>query len=109
MKRPTVLAAGARQRKAQAARSEQEGVGTPDAEAPFASQEGVKRPTVLAAGARQRKAQAARSECEGDGASDVEALFCSLQSKQKGQHKGCPFFRLKLVLVCHFCIFLCRQ
>ncbi|WP_255833681.1 MULTISPECIES: hypothetical protein [Bacillus] len=35
--------------KAKAARSEQEGVGTPDEEALFASQEGVKRPTVLAA------------------------------------------------------------
>lgn len=30
------------------ARSEQEGVGSPDEEALFASQEGVKRPTVLA-------------------------------------------------------------
>ncbi|MBG9837119.1 hypothetical protein ABE30_05765 [Bacillus tropicus] len=30
--------------------SEQEGVGSPDEEALFASQEGVKRPTVLAAG-----------------------------------------------------------
>lgn len=37
--------------KAQAARSEQEGVGTPDSEALFASNEGVKQPTVLAAGA----------------------------------------------------------
>ncbi|MFK4310350.1 hypothetical protein ABH957_005052 [Bacillus sp. RC242] len=35
--------------KAEAARSEQEGVGTPEKEALFASQEGVKRPTVLAA------------------------------------------------------------
>ncbi|HHT7238991.1 MULTISPECIES: hypothetical protein [Bacillus] len=35
--------------KAEAACSEQEGVGTPDEEALFASQEGVKRPTVLAA------------------------------------------------------------
>ncbi|MED0942396.1 hypothetical protein, partial [Bacillus mycoides] len=34
--------------KAEAARSEQEGVGTPEKEALFASQEGVKRPTVLA-------------------------------------------------------------
>ncbi|MFZ3195254.1 MAG: hypothetical protein WA181_03500 [Bacillus mycoides] len=34
--------------KAEAARLEQEGVGTPDEEALFASQEGVKRPTVLA-------------------------------------------------------------
>ncbi|MED1507053.1 hypothetical protein P4U39_29070, partial [Bacillus paranthracis] len=32
-------------------RSEQEGVGTPDYEALFASNEGVKQPTVLAAGA----------------------------------------------------------
>jgi len=32
------------------ARSEQEGVGSPDEEALFASQEGVKRPTVLATG-----------------------------------------------------------
>ncbi|EPC06232.1 hypothetical protein IC3_06135, partial [Bacillus cereus VD142] len=38
--------------KAEAARSEQEGVGTPDSEALFASNEGVKQPTVLAAGAR---------------------------------------------------------
>ncbi|MGG1171572.1 hypothetical protein, partial [Bacillus paranthracis] len=37
--------------KAEAARSEQEGVGTPDYEALFASNEGVKQPTVLAAGA----------------------------------------------------------
>ncbi|MGG3520879.1 hypothetical protein ABES33_13160 [Bacillus pseudomycoides] len=37
--------------KAEAARSEQEGVGTPDSEALFASDKGVKRPTVLAAGA----------------------------------------------------------
>ncbi|WP_244325074.1 hypothetical protein, partial [Bacillus cereus] len=37
--------------KAKAARSEQEGVGTPDYEALFASNEGVKQPTVLAAGA----------------------------------------------------------
>ncbi|PFX71618.1 hypothetical protein COL39_22515 [Bacillus cereus] len=34
----------------QVARSEQKGVGSPDEEALFASQEGVKRPTVLAAG-----------------------------------------------------------
>ncbi len=34
----------------QVARSEQEGVGSPDEEALFASQEGVKRPTVLATG-----------------------------------------------------------
>ncbi|WP_242276572.1 hypothetical protein [Bacillus cereus group sp. BfR-BA-01445] len=33
---------GAGQRKAQAARSEQEGIGTPELEAPFASSEGVK-------------------------------------------------------------------
>ncbi|HDR7275245.1 TPA: hypothetical protein QCX06_002910 [Bacillus paranthracis] len=37
--------------KAEAARSEQEGVGTPDYEALFASNEGVKQPIVLAAGA----------------------------------------------------------
>ncbi|EJV64766.1 hypothetical protein BWGOE4_49230 [Bacillus mycoides] len=37
--------------KAEAARSEQEDVGTPDSEALFASNEGVKQPTVLAAGA----------------------------------------------------------
>ncbi|KMQ30137.1 NADH dehydrogenase [Bacillus cereus] len=37
--------------KAEAARSELEGVGTPDYEALFASNEGVKQPTVLAAGA----------------------------------------------------------
>lgn len=35
--------------KAEAACLEQEGVGTPDVEVLFASQEGVKRPTVLAA------------------------------------------------------------
>ncbi|PGZ15135.1 hypothetical protein COE46_16845 [Bacillus cereus] len=69
----------------------------------------VLRHEGLGGGARQRKAQATRSEQEGVGASDVEAVFHSLQPKQKGQHKGCPFFRLKLVLVCHFCIFLCRQ
>ncbi|MCZ6940612.1 hypothetical protein EJ131_08375 [Bacillus mycoides] len=52
MKQPTVLAAGAGYHsKAEAARSEQEGVGTPDSEALFASNEGVKQPTVLAAGA----------------------------------------------------------
>ncbi|WP_270340978.1 hypothetical protein [Bacillus mobilis] len=46
-----------------AARSEQEGVGTPDYEALFASNEGVKQPTVLAAGAGyQLKADATRSE-----------------------------------------------
>ncbi|MGE1031224.1 hypothetical protein ACQGS5_16235 [Bacillus sp. GKis3/1] len=49
--------------KAEAARSEQEGVGTPDYEALFASNEGVKQPTVLAAGAGYHlKAEAARSE-----------------------------------------------
>ncbi|MGE7872936.1 hypothetical protein [Bacillus paramycoides] len=37
--------------KAETARSEQEDVGTPDSEALFASNEGVKQPTVLAAGA----------------------------------------------------------
>ncbi|HFJ9440741.1 TPA: hypothetical protein ACGW7M_003841, partial [Bacillus albus] len=43
--------------------SEQEGVGTPDYEALFASNEGVKQPTVLAAGAGYHlKAEAARSE-----------------------------------------------
>jgi hypothetical protein len=39
----------------QVACSEQEGVGSPDEEALFASQEGVKRPTVLAAGTRLDK------------------------------------------------------
>ncbi|USK96697.1 hypothetical protein [Bacillus tropicus] len=49
--------------KAEAAHSEQEGVGTPDYEALFASNEGVKQPTVLAAGAGYHlKAEAARSE-----------------------------------------------
>ena len=49
--------------KAEAARSEQEGVGTPDYEALFASNEGVKQPTVLAAGAGYHlKAEAARLE-----------------------------------------------
>ncbi len=43
--------------------SEQEGVGTPDYEALFASNEGVKQPTVLAAGAGYHlKAEAARLE-----------------------------------------------
>ncbi|MEY8350752.1 hypothetical protein AALF16_21120 [Bacillus cereus] len=51
----------------------------------------MKRPTVLAAGARQRKAEAARLEQEGVGTPDVETFFRSLQPKQKGQHKGCPF------------------
>ncbi|MDM5190646.1 hypothetical protein QUF99_25960 [Bacillus sp. DX4.1] len=37
------------------ARSEQEGVGVPDAEAIFASKKGAKRPTVLAIGAGQIK------------------------------------------------------
>ncbi|WP_206774344.1 hypothetical protein, partial [Bacillus cereus] len=37
-------------KKVEAACSEQEGVGSPDEEALFASQEGVKRPTVLATG-----------------------------------------------------------
>ncbi|PES94883.1 hypothetical protein CN491_15435 [Bacillus cereus] len=36
------LGGGARQRKAEAARSEQEGIGTPELEALFASSEGVK-------------------------------------------------------------------
>ncbi|PFR34556.1 hypothetical protein COK27_29230 [Bacillus thuringiensis] len=46
------------------ARLEQEGVGSPDEEAFFASQEGVKRPTVLAAGTEldYKKVQVARSE-----------------------------------------------
>ncbi|PDY67150.1 hypothetical protein COA13_12900 [Bacillus cereus] len=59
-----MLAAGAGYYfKAEAARSEQEGVGTPDYEALFASNEGVKQPTVLAAGAGYHlKAEAARSE-----------------------------------------------
>ncbi|MBE7104327.1 hypothetical protein FT637_15095 [Bacillus cereus] len=39
----------------QVACSEQEGVGSPDEEALFASQEGVKRPTVLATGTRLKK------------------------------------------------------
>ncbi|AYY29410.1 hypothetical protein SIM32_25575 [Bacillus cereus group sp. WSBC 10925] len=43
--------------------SEQEGVGSPDEEALFASQEGVKRPTVLATGTGlYKKVEAARSE-----------------------------------------------
>ncbi|GCF74784.1 hypothetical protein BC2926_23250 [Bacillus cereus] len=37
-------------KKVEVACSEQEGVGSPDEEALFASQEGVKRPTVLATG-----------------------------------------------------------
>ncbi|MED3316497.1 MULTISPECIES: hypothetical protein [Bacillus] len=70
-------------RKAEAARSEQEGIGTPELEALFASQEEAKPPNNLAAGAGlQRKAQAARSDCEGDGASDVKALF-ALQEEAK--------------------------
>ncbi len=49
--------------KAETARSEQEGVGTPDYEALFASNEGVKQPTVLAAGAGYHlKAEATRPE-----------------------------------------------
>ncbi|PGK77592.1 hypothetical protein [Bacillus thuringiensis] len=39
----------------QVARLEQEGVGSPDEEALFASQEGVKRPTVLATGTGLKK------------------------------------------------------
>ena len=62
-------------RKAEAACSEQEDIGTPELEALFGSSEGVKWPTVLAAGAGQRKAEAARSDCEEDGASDIKALF----------------------------------
>ena len=70
-------------RKAEAACSEQEDIGTPELEALFASSEGVKWPTVLAAGAgSQRKAEAAHSDCEGDGASDVKALF-ALQEEAK--------------------------
>ncbi|AWC30494.1 hypothetical protein CG478_020665 [Bacillus cytotoxicus] len=49
-------------RKAEAARSEWEGDGTPDKEAHFASEEGVKPPSILAAGAGSKKAEAARSE-----------------------------------------------
>ncbi|MCU5469418.1 hypothetical protein [Bacillus paranthracis] len=64
--------------KAEAARSEQEGVGTPDYEALFASNEGVKQPTVLAAGAGYYfKAEAACSESQGIGAPDEEAFFAS--------------------------------
>ncbi|MFD5170614.1 hypothetical protein [Bacillus mycoides] len=37
-------------KKVEAACSEQEGVGSPDEEVLFASQEGMKRPTVLATG-----------------------------------------------------------
>ncbi|WP_341272646.1 hypothetical protein, partial [Bacillus cereus] len=56
--------------KAEAARSEQEGVGTPDYEALFASNEGVKQPTVLAAGAGYHlKAEAACSESQGTSSS----------------------------------------
>ncbi len=47
--------------KAEAARSESQGVGAPDSEALFASNEG------------------ARSECEEDGASDKEVLFTSTE------------------------------
>lgn len=64
--------------KAEAARSEQEGVGTPDYEALFASNEGVKQPTVLAAGAGYHlKAEVTCSEQKGIGAPDEEALFAS--------------------------------
>ena len=64
--------------KAEAARSEQEGVGTPDYEALFASNEGVKQPTVLAAGAGYYfKAEAACSESQAKGAPDEEAFFAS--------------------------------
>lgn len=42
--------------------SEQEGVGSPDEEALFASQEGVKRPTVLATGTGLKKVAAACSQ-----------------------------------------------
>ncbi|PEX29678.1 hypothetical protein CN458_03180 [Bacillus cereus] len=64
--------------KAEAARSEQEGVGTPDYEALFASNEGVKQPTVLAAGAGYYfKAEVTCSEQEGIGAPDEEAFFAS--------------------------------
>ncbi|MGR5912374.1 hypothetical protein ACT7DG_18135 [Bacillus cereus] len=64
MKQPTVLAGRSRiSFKAKAARSEQEGVGTPDYEALFASNEGVKQPTVLAGRSRiSFKAEAAHSE-----------------------------------------------
>ncbi|HDR7279824.1 TPA: hypothetical protein QCW92_002193 [Bacillus paranthracis] len=48
--------------------SEQEGVGSPDEEALFASQEGVKRPTVLAAGTGLKKVEAARSQRDADNA-----------------------------------------
>jgi len=50
----------------QAARSEWEGDGASDIEAPFASQEEAKPPTILAAGARYYlKAQVARSALTG--------------------------------------------
>ncbi|KXO03254.1 MULTISPECIES: hypothetical protein [Bacillus] len=53
----------------QVARSEQEGVGSPDEEALFASQEGVKRPTVLATGTGlYKKVEAARSKRDADNA-----------------------------------------
>ncbi|PGO77592.1 hypothetical protein CN980_11665 [Bacillus cereus] len=60
------------------ARSEQEGVGTPDYEALFASNEGLKQPTVLADGAgyhlkRKRLVQNRRTLQ----ALDLEALFAS--------------------------------
>ncbi|WP_261722556.1 hypothetical protein [Bacillus cereus] len=64
--------------KSEVARSEQEGVGTPDYEALFASNEGVKQPTVLAAGAgyhlkRKQLIQNRRTLQ----ALDLEALFAS--------------------------------
>ncbi|MBR9688104.1 hypothetical protein CWB36_21950 [Bacillus cereus] len=64
--------------KAKAARLEQEGVGTPDYEALFASNEGLKQPTVLADGAgyhlkRKRLVQNRRTLQ----ALDLEALFAS--------------------------------
>ncbi|EEM69256.1 hypothetical protein bthur0009_47450 [Bacillus thuringiensis serovar andalousiensis BGSC 4AW1] len=54
--------------------SEQEGVGSPDEEALFASQEGVKRPTVLATEHSSRwnwiikKVEASRSQRDADNA-----------------------------------------
>ncbi|WP_226545737.1 hypothetical protein [Bacillus thuringiensis] len=47
------LGGGARQRKAQAARSEQEDIGTPELKALFALQEEAKPPNNLAVGAGQ--------------------------------------------------------
>ncbi|OUA98366.1 hypothetical protein BK714_13460 [Bacillus thuringiensis serovar oswaldocruzi] len=58
----------------QVACSEQEGVGSPDEEALFASQEGVKRPTVLATEHSSRwnwiikKVEASRSQRDADNA-----------------------------------------